>query len=679
MTAKAGSMISAEPSIVQQALKALESTGARAELKDSMAISVSVSHSEQVLQSVLEIMGRFELEWDLSLSNLENSLNTETTTRLAGLRTLYGLSLDKTDIQSADLARLGATSSIRRLTLCPLSALGSATEGIAALTSLEYLNVTGSGIDDEGLIKLQKLVRLREFVYWHANVDQGLAFLAGLPKIESIDVFMSQCGPGVLERLATAPCLRELNLSGCPIGASAVRILANFPALQALSLLYVDLSNADLSFLLRHPHLRKLDLDDCHLTDAAFIHLPDHSKVNRLSLLTNQLSDTCCQRLRQFLPECEIRIDNPIQLQNPLLATAMESVDQDSVTYEFDEQGFLHVEVESQADEFCHRFGSHWGLMSLVLYGASDRGLDSLREAPTLVRLSLRSNSDEIQCTIHSDGLAALRTIPRLRCLSLEVPEPLGDSLKQLSALPSLEELDLGPGGDLGRFAASLAEIPKLRRLSLRGCLWRTHCAGLAAFQTLEQLHMHSTEFRFEQLQGLAPPPALREVSLYSLPFTSEGWTALCTWKELKTISLFGTTGSRIPFWRLLALPQVEHVTIENCQLDLQSDQELLISPALEKISIAVTELGEQAQELILQRMAHVPCAVTISCEIKVVKIINQLGDQRTVELIETVGGLDPSRPHVDYESANHPISPGQTARRSIIRTFGGKLYVEAE
>jgi hypothetical protein len=62
-----------------------------------------------------------------------------------------------------------------------------------------------------------------------------------------------------------------------------------------------------------------------------------------------------------------------------------------------------------------------------------------------------------------------------------------------------------------------------------------------------------------------------------------------------------------------------------------------------------------------------------------VVKIVNQLGDQRKIELIETVGGLDPSRPDVEYESANPPLNPREAARRSVIRTFGGKLYVEAE
>lgn len=679
MTAKARSMISSESSIAQQALKALEPTGARVELRGAMAVSISVSHSEQVLQNVLEVMARFELEWDLSLSKLECPLAAESTNVLANLRNLHELSLDQVDIQSADLARLGTTSSIRRLTLCPLSALGSATEGIAALTSLEYLNLTGSGIDDEGLIKLQKLVRLREFVYWYANVNHGLGFLAGLPEIKSIDVFMSQCGTGVLERLSRAPSLMKLNLSGCPIGASAVQTLANFPALEALSLLNIDLSDADIGLLLRHPHLRRLDLDDCHLSGASFAGLPDHSNLSRLSLLENQLPDACCQRLRQCLPECEIRIDNPVQLRNPQLAAAMQSVDQDAVSYEFDEQGFLHVEVDSSANEFCNRYGSLWGLISLVLYGASDSALDSLRGAPTLTELSLRSISNEVQCAISDDGLAALRTMPRLRCLSLERPELLGDSLRHLSALPSLEELDLGPGGDLGRYAASLAEIPKLLRLSLRDCLWRTHCAGLAAFKTLKHLHMHTTEFKFEQLKGLAPPPALRELSLYCLPFTDEAWTTLCDWKELTTISLSGMTESRLPLWKLLALPQVEEVIIDNCQLDLHSDRELPIGSSLEKLSVTVTELGESEQELILQRLSQVPCAVTISCEIKVSKIIHQLGDQRKSELIESIGGLDPSRPGVDYESDNPPISPREAARRSIIRTFGGKLYVEAE
>ena len=672
-------MIFTQPSIVQQALKALEPTGASAELKDSMTIAISVSHSEQILRSVLEVMGQFQVTWDLSLSSFERHLCAETVTLLLGVRNLVALSLMQMDLKSDDLMRLGTASSIHRLTLCPLAPLGSASEGIAALTSLEYLNVTGSGIDDDGLIKLQTLVGLREFVYWHANVNQGLAFLADLPEIESIDVFMSQCGPGFLERLATAPHLRELNLSGCPIGASAVQTLASFPALQTLSLLYIDLSDADIGHLLRHPQLRKLDLDDCHLSDASFARLPDHSKLNRLSLLTNQLSDACCQRLRQCLPACEISLDHPIQLRNQQLAVAMQSVDQESVSYEFDEQGFLHVDVESAADEVCHRIGSHWGLMSLVLYGASDRALNSLREAPTLAELWLRPISDEIKNAIRSDGLAVLRTMPRLRRLGLELPEPLGDSLQHLSALPSLEELDLGPCGDLGRYAASLAEIPNLRRLSLRGCLWSTHCAGLAAFKSLKYLQMHSTEFKFEHLKGLAPPPALRELSLYCLPFTDEDLTTLCAWKELTMISLFGMTGSRIPFWRLLTLPRVKHVTIDNCQLDLQSDRQLPISPSLQTISLTVSELGEQEQEMILQRMAHVPCAVTISYDIQVVKIINQLGYQRKIELIERVGGLDPSRPDVDYESANRPMSPREAARRSIIRTLGGKLYVEAE
>ena len=129
----------------------------------------------------------------------------------------------------------------------------------------------------------------------------------------------------------------------------------------------------------------------------------------------------------------------------------------------------------------------------------------------------------------------------------------------------------------------------------------------------------------------------------------------------------------------ILSLPQVEEVTIDNCQLELQSNRELPIGSSLEKLSVTVTELGESEQELILQRMAQVLCKVTISCEIKVAKIIQQLGKQRKIELIEMVGGLDPNRPDVDYQSVNSPISPGEAARRSIIRTFGGKIYVEAE
>jgi hypothetical protein len=80
-----------------------------------------------------------------------------------------------------------------------------------------------------------------------------------------------------------------------------------------------------------------------------------------------------------------------------------------------------------------------------------------------------------------------------------------------------------------------------------------------------------------------------------------------------------------------------------------------------------------------LCRVAHLPCAVALSCEIKVIKIVHQLGSQREVELIERVGGVDPSRPALDYGSAVPPLSPAEETRRSIIHTWGGKVYVEAK
>jgi len=679
MNSKAPSMIAPQPGLVRRALQALGPTGARAELKDSTGVSVTVSQSEKDLQNTLEVMGKFELEWNLALSDFVNPLGPKTWNLLGALRGLHALSLDQVNIQNDDFAQLATQATIRRLKIRSRMPLGESTEGIAALTTLEYLSVTESGIVDEGLTKLHTLVGLRQFVCRYANVNHGLAFLAGLPRIASIDLFMSQCGSDVLECLAKAPCLVELNLSGCPIGASDIRTLANFPALQSLSLPYVDLSDADIGLLLRHPYLRTLELNECSLTDSSFARLSDHSKLQRLSLLRNKLSDECCQRLRQCLPACEIRVDNPIQLRNPLLSAAMRAVDPDVVSFEFDEQGFLHVEVESEADDFCRRFGSSWGLGSLVLYGASDLALDSLRQAPTLADLSLRTISDESQGGIQSRGLAALCTIPRLKCLSLQLPEPLGDGLRHLSAMHSLEELDLGPSRDLGRSAAFLAEIASLRRLSLRGCVWRTHCADLAEFTTLEELHMHSTEFRFEHLKGLPPPPALHDLSLYCLPFTDEAWRTVCAWKELKTISLSGMTGSRVPLWKLLALAQVREVAIDNCQLDLQSDQELPIGSSLEKLSVTVKDLDEPEQDLILQRLAQVPCAVTLSYEINVTKVIHQLGSQRKIELIEMVGRLDPRRAGVDLESDQLPLSPEEAARRSILRTMGAKLYVEAE
>jgi hypothetical protein len=519
---------------------------------------------------------------------------------------------------------------------------------------------------------------LRQFVCTDADVCDGLAFVAELPDLEEVTLRNTQASQALVESLAQSPSLRRLDLAGCPLGAAAVDSLAMFRHLEELSLSDIPLASDRIGQLFGIPRLKALSLDSCGLKDAALADLPQPSTLTSLSLLGNRLSDQCCFRLRQSYPECEILLDNPAQLRNPALVCITPAASLNDID-PFDSQGFLHLSFETEVDEACLRFGRVWGLRSLALEDVSDIGLAALRGAPTLTELVLRPNGEVARPRLTSRGLEVLQTLPRLRKLSVTLPTPVTESLRKVGAARSLEELDLGACTDLGPDSRCLTELPTLRRLSLRGATWRTQCAELAACQTLEHLHMHSTEFRFEQLRGLDPPPALRELSLNCLSFTDEDWAVLCTWREVTSITLNDITGSRVPWAKLLALPRLERVVVDKCEIDVHSDGELPVSSALREINAAGLRLDEPEQERMLCRVAHLPCAVALSCEIKVIKIVHQLGSQREVELIERVGGVDPSRPALDYGSAVPPLSPAEETRRSIIHTWGGKVYVEAK
>jgi acetyl esterase/lipase len=123
---------------------------------------------------------------------------------LAPLKRLEVLRLSKTAVSDAGLKALAALDSLKGLALdgCP-GLRGPGLESLVSLPDLRELMLSGSPIDDDGMVAIGRLTRLTELHIEGTKVgDAGLAPLRGLTSLRKLFLNGSRC---------TEKGLRELN------------------------------------------------------------------------------------------------------------------------------------------------------------------------------------------------------------------------------------------------------------------------------------------------------------------------------------------------------------------------------------------------------------------------------------------------------------------------------------
>lgn len=196
----------------------------------------------------------------------------------------------------ADLARAPWAPSLRILNLSQSALAPSEVKTIAAckrFTSLQHLDLSGNTLGPSGLAALAANPALR-----------GLRALE-LAHLRNYD----ELTPAHFDKFFTKlnmPDLRHLNLSGCPVGATAAKKLASpkFASLTRLALKGCKLSDTAVATLLEAPALRnliQLDLSDNGLKVGPK-KLGDPSVLPNLascSLAGNPLAAPVARKLRQ--------------------------------------------------------------------------------------------------------------------------------------------------------------------------------------------------------------------------------------------------------------------------------------------------------------------------------------------------------------------------------------------
>lgn len=198
-------------------------------------------------------LGRSELSGD-RLADLErlvqieelgldgNPIRDEDLRRISGLEGLKILDLEDAGITGDGLVHLAGLRALEVLRTKDLPQADEAARRLTGLTSLRELYLPAShdtcSLTDEGAAHLAGLARLERLdLRWQLLTDDGLAHFAGLSALEELDLSDNRriAGPGLFH-LKGLPKLRRLRLDSTGLTAAAVPILKEFIGLEELGL-----------------------------------------------------------------------------------------------------------------------------------------------------------------------------------------------------------------------------------------------------------------------------------------------------------------------------------------------------------------------------------------------------------------------------------------------------------
>ena len=156
------------------------------------------------------------------------------------------VSLARTWATDADVERIAAIPTVKRLDLSLTYVSDRGVERLKALDELEDLNLSSAEfITDAAIAFLRGHRGLKTLNLRGTDVtDTSLAYIAELPQLKSLDIAFTQITDVGLEHLASLAQLEELNLGGDKISGVGLHVLKLLPKLRALSFYGIQRRNA---------------------------------------------------------------------------------------------------------------------------------------------------------------------------------------------------------------------------------------------------------------------------------------------------------------------------------------------------------------------------------------------------------------------------------------------------
>jgi len=159
---------------------------------------------------------------------------------------IVALSLARTWATDADLERVAAITTLKRLDLSLTYVSDRGIERLRSLDQLEELNLSSAEfITDAALAFLRGRRQLRTLSLRGTDItDTGLAYVAELPQLTSLDIAFTQITDVGLEHLGSLAQLEALDLGGDKISGVGLHVLKLLPKLRTLSFYGIQRRNA---------------------------------------------------------------------------------------------------------------------------------------------------------------------------------------------------------------------------------------------------------------------------------------------------------------------------------------------------------------------------------------------------------------------------------------------------
>jgi hypothetical protein len=177
------------------------------------------------------------------------------------------VSLARTWATDADVERVTAIKTLKKLDLSLTYVSDIGAEAIGKLAQLEELNLfTAEFVTDAAIAYLRSNSNLRVLNLRGTDVtDTSLEYVARLANLRSLDISFTQISDVGLEHLAALSHLETLNLGGLKISGVGLHVLKYLPNLKKLSFYGIQRRNAGMCWA---PVMTDIELDTIGLLDG---------------------------------------------------------------------------------------------------------------------------------------------------------------------------------------------------------------------------------------------------------------------------------------------------------------------------------------------------------------------------------------------------------------------------
>lgn len=299
---------------------------------------IRVGSNQEVGDAALEHMKEMT-----KLKKLDVGKDKLTDAGLAHVRNfteLRELRVEGPKVTAAGFKNLAPLTKLKKLTLmsCP-GINGEAMAALSGMTDLEELELIYCGaIKPEAAAHLKGLTGLKKLRF-ESVTDEALAGIAGLPKLEDLQLFYTSVGDAGLKHLAGLKTLKTLNLMNTRVTDAGLEHLAGLTAIKSLNLGKTQVKGEGLKHLAGLPELTNLSLFETPLTDAGLKHLAGLTGLRELGISGTAVTDAGVAQLKGLtgltgldLTGTKVTLDGAVELKKALPKARIRDFAGDDVT-----------------------------------------------------------------------------------------------------------------------------------------------------------------------------------------------------------------------------------------------------------------------------------------------------------------------------------------------------------